>query len=90
MTSGDGQEMTVEGLESLARTYDEKARQCREIGDYLKNQTSSMFWQSNAASSFQQNMVGYQRKLVQFEADFTELSKDVRSRAEAIRRKEQG
>ena len=50
--SGDRQEMTIPAMQKLAKDYTTNAKQCAEIAQFLKSPLATMFWQSQAASSF--------------------------------------
>ena len=86
MATGDQQRMTIAGLRKLSKDYTDNARRCQEIANFLNTQQGSLFWQSQGASSFKENMTEYVKKLKQFHDDFIELSKEVDNRANTLER----
>jgi uncharacterized protein YukE len=82
--AGDQQEMTVAGLRSLATTYQQRAADCQEVSTFLRQQNSSLFWQSDAASSFKQHMQDYLTVLARFHQHFTSLAQELNTRAQII------
>jgi uncharacterized protein YukE len=84
------QEMTVENLRSLSRTYKDNAAKCERIGDFLKRQADSAYWQSEAASTFRTSMKKYQSTLKAIHDDFTTLSTEVSRRADVLADSQRG
>lgn len=84
MTASDGTEATVAGLRSLAQSYDSNAIRCQAIGEYLSKQSGGMYWKSNAASSFQQNMEQYKKLLERLGQEFRDLAVQLKQRADLI------
>lgn len=82
--SGDRQEMTIPAMQKLARDYKTNARQCQEIAAFLKSPLATMFWQSQAATSFKGDINQYIKVLGEFEQAFTGLSNDVTARAQTL------
>ena len=82
--SGDRQEMTIPAMHKLAKDYTTNAKQCAEIATFLKSPLATMFWQSQAASSFEANINQYVKVLNEFEQAFTALSQDVTARAATL------
>lgn len=81
MSSSDAQFMTVAGLRKLASDYRRNADQCQQVATFLSSQNGSLFWQSQAATTFKQNMSEYMTQLRQFQADFTALARELDNRA---------
>ena len=79
--SGDRQEMVIASMHKLAKDYTTNAKQCAEIATFLKSPLATMFWQSQAASSFETNINQYVKVLNEFQDAFTKLSEDVTQRA---------
>jgi uncharacterized protein YukE len=79
--SGDRQEMVIASMQKLAKDYSTNAKQCAEIATFLKSPLATMFWQSQAASSFEANINQYVKVLNEFQDAFTKLSEDVTQRA---------
>ncbi len=82
--SGDRQEMTIPAMQKLAKDYTINAKQCAEIATFLKSPLATMFWQSQAASSFEANINQYVKVLGEFETAFNQLSTDVTARANRL------
>jgi len=82
--AGDQQEMTVAGLRSLATQYQQRAVDCQEVSNFLRQQNSSLYWQSDAASSFKSHMTDYLTVLSRFHQQFTALSQELNTRAQII------
>lgn len=81
VVSGDRQQMTIPAMRKLAQDYRRNAQQCQEIAQFLKSPLATMFWQSQAATSFRDNINEYTRVLANFQEAFTKLSSEVDSRA---------
>jgi uncharacterized protein YukE len=79
--SGDRQQMTIPAMRKLAQDYRKNAQQCQDIANFLKSPLATMFWQSQAANSFRDNINEYTRVLNNFQQAFTGLSADVDARA---------
>ena len=84
MASGDRQQMTIPAMHKLAKDYQTNARECQEIAQFLKSPLATMFWQSQAATSFRDQITEYTRVLNNFEQAFTGLSGEVESRASTL------
>jgi len=82
--SGDRQEMTIPAMQKLAKDYKTNADQCTEIANFLKSPLASMFWQSQAATGFKENINQYVKALNEFHEAFTNLSQDVTNRAQTL------
>jgi uncharacterized protein YukE len=82
--SGDRQEMTPAAMQQLSKDYSKNARECSEIAKFLKSPLATMFWQSQAASGFTENINQYVKVLNDFENAFNGLSQDVAARAETL------
>ena len=82
--SGDRQEMQIPAMQKLAKDYQANARQCREISDFLKSPLATMFWQSQAATGFKENVNQYVKALNDFESAFNNLAEDVNNRAKTL------
>jgi uncharacterized protein YukE len=82
--SGDRQEMTIPAMQKLAKDYSTNAKQCAEIATFLRSPLATMFWQSQAASSFETNINQYCKTLGEFETAFNGLSADVTARAQQL------
>ena len=84
MVTGDRQQMTIPAMQKLARDYKVNAQQCQEIAQFLKSPLATMFWQSQAASSFRDQITEYTRVLNNFQQAFTQLSGEVENRASTL------
>ena len=82
--SGDRQQMTIPAMRKLAQDYRKNAQECQDIANFLKSPLASMFWQSQAATSFRSNIDEYVRALNNFQQAFTGLSSDVDARAATL------
>jgi uncharacterized protein YukE len=79
--SGDRQQMTIPAMRKLASDYRTNAQQAQEIATFLKSPLATMFWQSQAASSFRSNIDEYVQVLSRLQDGFTKLSQEVDTRA---------
>jgi hypothetical protein len=77
MASGDQQQMAITAMQKLSTDYQSNAEKCGEIANFLKNPLTTMFWQSQAASTFRQDMDGYIKMLGDFQNGFQGLSKEI-------------
>lgn len=84
MAPSDQQEIGIASLRSLSKTYKERAADARAVGDYLKRQADSAFWQSEAAQKFKTNMGEFQRVLASYEARFTSFATELDNRIRAL------
>jgi uncharacterized protein YukE len=82
--SGDRQEMTIPAMQKLAKDYQTNATQCAEIATFLKSPLATMFWQSQAATGFKENINQYVKILNEFETAFKNLAEDVTLRAQTL------
>jgi uncharacterized protein YukE len=71
-------------MHKLASDYRANATQCREIAQFLKSPLATMYWQSQAATNFRDQISQYTRVLNEFEAAFKNLSQDVDARAATL------
>ncbi|MBV9544780.1 MAG: WXG100 family type VII secretion target [Chloroflexi bacterium] len=71
-------------MQKLAQDYRRNAQQCQDIANFLKSPLATMFWQSQAATSFRDNINEYTRVLNNFQEAFTGLSTDVDARWRAL------
>ncbi len=78
----DQQWIPVDQVRQLAATYTEKAGRCQEIAQFIQDPLASMFWQSPAATQYSENMADYVELLRTFQDQFTQLSADLRQRAD--------
>ncbi|MBV9169562.1 MAG: WXG100 family type VII secretion target [Chloroflexi bacterium] len=76
--------MTIPAMQKLAQDYRRNAQQCQDIANFLKSPLATMFWQSQAATSFRDNINEYTRVLNNFQEAFTGLSTDVDARWRAL------
>ena len=81
VVSGDRQQMTIPAMRKLAQDYRRNAQQCQDIAQFLKSPLATMFWQSQAATSFRDNINEYTRVLANFQDAFTKLGSEVDARA---------
>jgi uncharacterized protein YukE len=77
---GDQQVLTVDAMQKLARDYQQNATKCQDVSSFLRSPLANLFWQSQAASTFRQDMEGYVKMLGGFADGFTSLSKEIDSR----------
>jgi uncharacterized protein YukE len=82
--SGDRQEMTLPAMQKLAKDYQTNATQCSEIAQFLQSPLATMFWQSQAATGFKENITQYVKVLREFETAFNNLAQDVTNRATTL------
>ncbi|HEX9990886.1 MAG TPA: hypothetical protein VGE45_20705 [Chloroflexia bacterium] len=80
----DQQEMTVESLRQLSSKYNVNADRAQRVAQFLRDQKGSMYWQSEAATSFKNSLQEYIEMLTRFNQHFSELSKEVKARADII------
>jgi uncharacterized protein YukE len=79
--SGDRQQMTIPAMRKLAADYRTNAQQCQEIVTFLNSPLATMFWQSQAATSFRKDVDDYTRALKGLQDAFGGLATEVDSRA---------
>jgi uncharacterized protein YukE len=84
----DLQYIPPEQLDSLGSQYTEKAGRCHEIANFLNSPLGSLFWQSQSASRFRDNMEKDVAVLRAYEQDFTKLSGDLHMISEKVRQSE--
>jgi WXG100 family type VII secretion target len=84
MAIGDRQEMTIPAMRKLAQDYQRNAQQCVDIANFLKSPLASMFWQSQAATSFRDQVTQYTQMLTDLNDAFQRLSTDVTQRASTL------
>jgi hypothetical protein len=84
MANGDQQQMTVGAMTQLSKDFVNNAGKCTDISNFLKSPLATMFWQSQAANSFRQDMESYQKMLSSFREGFTSLSKDIDGRVNEL------
>ncbi|HEY1293152.1 MAG TPA: hypothetical protein VGJ60_08740 [Chloroflexota bacterium] len=80
MAGSDQQQLTVGTMQQLAKDYTSNATKCQEISQFLRSPLATMFWQSQAANTFKQDMEGYVKMLHDFSEGFTSLSKEIDAR----------
>jgi uncharacterized protein YukE len=80
MANGDQQQMTVGTMQKLSTDYQSNATRCQDIAHFLQSPLATMFWQSQAANSFRQEMDGYIKMLNGFSEGFTTLSNEITKR----------
>jgi len=85
MPSGDQQQMAITAMEKLSIDYKSNADKCNEIASFLKSPLTTMFWQSQAANTFRQDMEGYIKMLSDFQTGFTSLGKEIDQRVLQLR-----
>lgn len=73
----DRQTMTIPEMQNLAKQFRTEATRCEEMGTFLGNLSSTMFWKSKAASSFSQNMADYIKVLSQFRDGFRAVAGNI-------------
>jgi hypothetical protein len=83
---GDQQKMQLTAMEKLSIDYKSNAEKCNEIANFLRSPLATMFWQSQAATTFRQDMDGYIKMLSDFNSGFTSLGKEIDSRVLELRR----
>ena len=71
-------------MRKLAQDYPTNAQECQDIANFLKSPLATMFWQSQAATSFRTNIDEYVRVLSGFQQAFTHLSSEVDARAATL------
>jgi hypothetical protein len=86
MASGDQQKMAITAMQKLSTDYKSNADKCNEIANFLKSPLTTMFWQSQAANSFRQDMEGYVKMLGGFQSGFMSLSGEIDSRVGDLQR----
>lgn len=80
MAGGDQQQLTIGTMQQLAKDYTSNATKCQDIAQFLRSPLATMFWQSQAANTFKQDMEGYVKMLSDFSQGFTTLSKEIDAR----------
>jgi uncharacterized protein YukE len=80
MASGDQQQLTIGTMQQLSKDYTANATKSQEIAQFLRSPLATMFWQSQAANTFRQDMEGYVKMLNGFSEGFNTLSKAIDSR----------
>jgi uncharacterized protein YukE len=80
MAAGDQQQLTIGTMQQLSKDYKLNATKCQEIAQFLRSPLATMFWQSQAANTFRQDMEGYVKMLNGFSEGFNTLSKEIDSR----------
>lgn len=80
----DQQEMTVESMRQLSQKYNQNAEASQRVANFLQDQKGSMYWQSEAATSFKTSLQEYTELMRRFNQHFTSLSREVTERANII------
>jgi uncharacterized protein YukE len=80
MANGDQQQLTVGAMQKLAKDYQANATRCQDISKFLRSPMATMFWQSQAANTFRQDMDGYVKMLNGFSEGFTTLEREINAR----------